>query len=109
MYTTAIGLGLHVSEGQPLMSGTEYKVQFAQNLQGDTSMGIGRTNSCPILPSQNTMCTTVRVLFPTVLSNFNGNAEASLIPFERRKVTRKRTVTGGYDQSDLLPAAHLLK
>jgi hypothetical protein len=34
------GLGLHVLEGQPLMSGTEYKVQFAQNLQEDTSMGL---------------------------------------------------------------------
>jgi hypothetical protein len=33
-------LGLHVLEGQPLMSGTEYKVQFAQNLQEDTSKGL---------------------------------------------------------------------
>lgn len=40
MYTTAIGLGPHVLEGQPLASGAEYKVQFAQNLQEGAAMGL---------------------------------------------------------------------
>jgi hypothetical protein len=70
--------------------------------------GVGRPNYCLILPSQNKMCTTVRVLFQPC-SPISMEMPASLILFERRKVTWKRTVTGGYDQSDLLPGAHLLK